>query len=113
MLAWISLSRLPILKRLKFSKDYFVSISNLEANEHPLTPFDQACESFLTDITTQKQELSDLINFLQCNKSSGPDSINQRLVKQLVIQLQYNYVSSSINLYFCISLESNTYHAVV
>ena len=61
---------------------FFTSISNLEENKPLLPPLPLDTPSNLDNITITQSDIKDVLTLLKSSKASGPDGINQRILKE-------------------------------
>ena len=62
---------------------FFTSISNLEENKPLLPPLPLDTPSNLDNITITQSDIKDVLTLLKSSKASGPDGINQRILKEV------------------------------
>ena len=61
--------------------NFFISVSDIEETNIPLSNFNSRTESVLSQIQVSESEVKDILNTLKVNKATGPDSISNRMLK--------------------------------
>ena len=61
--------------------DYFVSISTVNDENTVLPPFEKLTNNSLSTVNCTENEIENLINVLNINKTSGDDGISHRMLK--------------------------------
>lgn len=67
--------------------DYFVSISTINDDNIQLPNFQARCINSLSDIICTANEIETLIQILNPNKATGPDSISNRMLKAVAKEI--------------------------
>ena len=62
--------------------DFFVSVSNVDDSNARLPPLNFQCDSRLSNINVQEEEVSDIIKCLKTNKAVGEDLISHKVLKE-------------------------------
>ena len=83
---------------------FFTSISNLEENKPLLPPLPLDTPSNLDNITITQSDIKDVLTLLKSSKASGPDGINQRILKEGA-----QFIITPLCTLFKMSLRENTF----
>ena len=62
--------------------EYFCKISTIDGADVELPRFESRTETFLSDITVEQSEVIDVLSILKVNKTTGPDGISHRMLRQ-------------------------------
>ena len=70
---------------------YFASQCSLDENNHALPSMHHANANTLQSIHITHEEVIDSIKCLKIGKASGPDGIDNRILKETIYQLSYPF----------------------
>ncbi|MCG7877681.1 MAG: reverse transcriptase domain-containing protein [Candidatus Thiodiazotropha endolucinida] len=75
------------MEKAECLNDYFTSISSLDDTNCQLPPFELKCQNQLLNISCTASEIQSLIEILNPNKASGPDGINNKMLKPVAKEI--------------------------